>query len=148
MDNDFSTDRREAAEAIATHDVITMRFVSVGYRLLLDFRSTDIDGPLVRLVEPVRSVQERCESLRQIRPRFALPERLVAVSWPGFARSLGESEAWREVMKRIVESGHPDSVRSAENTLMTLERQEREHQANAIQGDGFRTLWSAAAPKS
>ncbi len=67
MDNDYSIDMRALAQTIATNDVITMRFITVGHRLLLDFRSTELDGPMIRVVDPVQSVRERYESLRQLR---------------------------------------------------------------------------------
>lgn len=117
--------------------------------MLLDFRSSEIDGPAVRLVEPVKSVQERYANLRKIRPRFRDPEKIVMVYWPRFTRSLGETEAWREVNARLVESGHPESVREAELSLSELVQLENEHQKAAVLGaEGFKTLWSRSpAPR-
>jgi hypothetical protein len=148
VDNDFNIDMGEIASTIRTHDVVVLRFVTVGQRLLLDFRSSDIDGPAVRLVEPVKSVQERYASLRKIRPRFRDPEKIVMVYWPRFTRSLGETEAWREVNGRLVDSGHPESVREAELALGELVKAEMEHQRSAVLGgDGFKTLWAASPAK-
>jgi hypothetical protein len=143
MDNDFSSDLRELTSAMATNDVVTMRFVTVGQRLLFDFRSNGVDGPVVRIVEPVRSVRERYESLRQLRPRFDVPDRIVAISWPRFARSLGASEPWAEAMTRLADSGDAAAVRAAEAALARLAELEAVHQRAAIRGgDAFRTLWS------
>ncbi len=149
VDNDFNIDMSEIASTIRSHEVVVLRFVTIGQRLLLDFRCSDIDGPAVRLVEPVKSVQERYASLRKLRPRFRDPEKIVMVYWPRFTRSLGESDAWREVNARLVESGHPESVREAELALAALVRAEDEHQRAAVQGsEGFKTLWSASpAPR-
>lgn len=145
VDNDYSIDLNEIASTIRTHDVVVLRFVTVGQRLLLDFRCSDIDGPAVRLVEPVKSVQERYANLRKIRPRFRDPEKIVMVYWPRFTRSLGETAAWSEVNARLVESGHPESVREAEQALAELVRAENEHQRAAVLGqEGFRTLWEAS----
>lgn len=145
MDNDYSIDLRALAQTLATTDVITMRFITVGHRLLLDFRSTELDGPMIRVVPPVRSVRERYESLRQLRPRFDLPERIVSVAWPRFVQSLAASDVWRTVMERVVDSGHTAAVRAAEETLQRVVELEAEHQREAITGEGFRTLWSASA---
>lgn len=149
MDNDFNVDLEEIASTIRSHDVVVLRFVTVGQRMLLDFRSSDIDGPAVRLVEPVKSVQERYANLRKIRPRFRDPEKIVMVYWPRFTRSLGETDAWREVNARLVESGHPESVREAELSLAELVHLENEHQKAAVLGaEGFKTLWSRSpAPR-
>ena len=149
VDNDFNVDLAEIASTIRSHDVVVLRFVTVSQRLLLDFRCSDIDGPAVRLVDPVKSVQERYASLRKIRPRFRDPEKIVMVYWPRFTRSLGETEAWAEVNARLVESGHAESVREAEQALADLVRLEYEHQQAAVLGTaGFKTLWSRSpAPR-
>ena len=148
MDNDFSMDLRDLARTIETNDVITMRFVTFGKRLLMDFRSTEIDGPLVKVVEPVRTARARYESLKETRPRFDMPEKIVAISWPRFARSLGSTDVWEAVMRRIVDSGHPEAVRAAERALEELRTLEAAAQRDAIRGEGFRTLWSAEARRS
>ena len=70
MDNDYSVDLGDIVSTIRTHDVLVMRFVAAGERLLLDFRATEIDGPLVKVVQPVKSVEERYRELKQIRPRL------------------------------------------------------------------------------
>ncbi len=148
VDNDFNIDLSEIASTIRSHDVVVLRFVTVGQRLLLDFRCSDIDGPAVRLVEPVKSVQERYASLRKIRPRFRDPEKIVMVYWPRFTRSLGETEAWREVNARLVEAGHPESVREAEQALAEVIAAEDAHQREAVRGgEGFKTLWDASPAK-
>ena len=144
MDNDFNIDLVEIASTVRTNDVIAIRFVAVGQRLLPDFRTTEIDGPLVRVVDPVKSVEERYRNLRKLRPRFGPPERIVAIWWPRFASSLETTGVWKEVMERVSESGHVDSVRAAEDTLAELIQMERAQQKDAVRGDGFRTLWSAS----
>jgi hypothetical protein len=144
VDNDFSLDVADIASTVQTHDVIAIGFVAVGQRLLLDFRATEIDGPLVRVVLPVKSVEERYRHLKQIRPRFGPPERIVAIHWPRFAGSLRTTKVWDEIMRRISESGHPEAVRKAEDALAELETLERKQQQNAITGEGFRTIWASS----
>ena len=115
---------------------------------MLDFRASDIDGPLVKLVEPVRSVQERYRHLHKLRPRFDDPDKIVSVFWPRFAGSLRDAGLWSEIAARVAESGHADAVRDAEAELGRLVAQERAHQIDAINGTGrFRTLWSASPAK-
>src|SRR5215211_5813415 len=57
MDNDFSLDLNDIVSTIRGSDLVAMRFVSVGHRLLLDFRYTEVDGPMVKVVEPVKSIE-------------------------------------------------------------------------------------------
>jgi len=144
MDNDFSIDLADIAATIHTSDVIAIRFVSVGQRLLLDFRSTELDGPMVKVVEPVSSVEERYRSLRRLRPRFPAPEKIVAIWWPRFATSLHATGIWDEIIERVRDTGHMDAVDRAEEALRELITMEREQQHDAIVGRGFRTIWSAS----
>ena len=147
MDNDFSVDLVDIAATIRSSEVISIRFVAVGQRLLLDFRCTDVDGPMVRVVPPVKSVEERYRTLRQVRPRFALPDKIEAIWWPRFAKSLETTGVWRAVMERVSESGHVDAVRQAEDALAEIVKLEYEHQIAAVRGIGFRTLWAATSKK-
>jgi hypothetical protein len=144
MDNDFSIDLADIAATIHTSDVVAIRFVSVGQRLLLDFRSTELDGPMVKVVEPVSSVEERYRSLRRLRPRFPAPEKIVAIWWPRFATSLHATGIWDEIIERVRDSGHLDALDRAEGALRELIAMEREQQHDAIVGRGFRTIWSAS----
>lgn len=147
MDNDFELDLHDIAETIRTSDLVAMRFVSLGQRLLLDFRSSELDGPMVRVVPPVRSIEERYETLKRMRPRFDPPGKIHAVWWPRYTRSLKTTGIWDEVMARVTEAGHPESVRRAWEALERLIACEDEAQRNAIRGEGFRTLWTAAATR-
>jgi hypothetical protein len=149
VDNDFSVDLRDISTTVQTAEVIVLRFVVVGQRLLLDFRATDLDGPLVKVVDPVNSVEERYRDLKRLRPRLAPPEKIVAVWWPRFAASLPSTGIWADVMQRVSESGYVEAVRRAEDALNELLTLERDQQRAAVSGgDGFRTLWSASpAPR-
>lgn len=144
VDNDFSIDLADIAATIHTSDVIAIRFVSLGQRLLLDFRTSELDGPMVRVVEPVNSVEERYRSLRRLRPRFPAPEKIVAIWWPRFATSLESTGIWPEVLERVRESGHEEALARAHEALAGLIELEQEQQRDAISGKGFRTLWAAA----
>ncbi|MBI2766219.1 MAG: hypothetical protein HYX53_09940 [Chloroflexi bacterium] len=142
MDNDFSIDLSDISSTIRASEVVTLRFVAVGHRLLLDFRTTELDGPMVRVVEPVKSIEERYRSMRRLRPRFAPPEKIVAVWWPRFVHSLKTTGVWDEIMRRVSDTGHVDAVRNAEDALQALIELEAEQQHSAIRGQGFKTLWS------
>lgn len=145
MDNDYSGDLDDILSTLRTSEVISIRFVVLGERLLLDFRTSDVDGPLVKVVPRVRSVRERYDSLRKMRPRFEDPERIVSLLWPKFASSLASSGVRDAVLERVSDSGHPDAVRRAAIAFDEVVALEHARQVDAVQGEGFRTLWSASA---
>ncbi|MEX2081554.1 MAG: hypothetical protein WEC33_08040, partial [Dehalococcoidia bacterium] len=144
MDNDFSVDLDEIISTLKTSELVTMRFVVVGQRLLLDFRATELDGPMVRIVEPVKSVQERYAALKKLRPRFQPPPKIVSIWWPRFVESMESTGVKDVILERVADAGHPEAVRAAEATLLELLELERSQKRNAVVGEGFKTLWSAS----
>ncbi len=145
MDNEYDFDLQEVFQTVRTADVITFRFVIVGHRLLIDNRYTEIDAPLVKVVPRVSSPQERFRSLKQLRPRFRLPEKICAVWWPRHVESLVSSGVWASIVERISAAGFAEAARGCEETLQELIDLERAEVRKAIQGDGYRTLWERTA---
>src|SRR3989304_10463592 len=126
MDNDFFLDYDEIIKTVRKADVVTFRFVIVNQRLLIDNRSSEIDPPLVKLVPRATSAEERFRSLKQLRPRFRLPDKISAIWWPKFVDTLAERGVWDAIVRRIEEGGFPEAARQGEGVLQdmrTLERQ-------------------------
>ncbi|MCH7719142.1 MAG: hypothetical protein IIB21_06695, partial [Chloroflexi bacterium] len=116
-------------------------FVIVNQRLLVDNRSSEIDPPLVKLVPRAGSVEERFRSLKQLRPRFRLPEKISAIWWPKFIDSMVERGVWDAIVQRIVESGFSEAARQCEDVLQELRTLERQELCNAVLGEGYQPLW-------
>lgn len=144
VDNDYSVDIDEIATTIQTSEVVIVRFVTIGERLLLDFRSTAFEGPMVRVVQAARSASERYASLKRLRPRFGVPERIVAVWWPRFVPSLRSTGLWEGIRLRVAEAERPECIEEAEAALRELIALERRNVRNAVLGPGFRTMWQRA----
>ena len=146
MDNDYELNIDEILRTVETAEVVTFRFVVIGQRLLIDSRSTAIDGPLLKLVSAVKSPEERFRSLKQLRPRFRLPEKICAVWWPKHIQSLVTSGVWQSVAKRIIDSGHPGAAQQCEEVLRELLLQEEAEVRSAIVGKGYQALWECYSP--
>jgi len=146
MDNDYELNIDEILRTVETAEVVTFRFVVIGQRLLIDSRSTAVDGPLLKLVSAVKSPEERFRSLKQLRPRFRLPEKICAVWWPKHIQSLVTSGVWQSVAKRIIDSGHPGAAQQCEEVLRELLLQEEAEVRSAIVGKGYQALWECYSP--
>ena len=70
-------------EVIAEAEVLVVQFGWLAERLLVDQRRSDEAGPYIRVVQPVRTPQERIRQLREWRPGFNDPETYVFFPWPG-----------------------------------------------------------------
>jgi hypothetical protein len=145
MDNDYPINLDEILRTIETAEVITVRFLLIEKRLLIDNRVNEIDGPMTRLVARVSSSEERFRSIRRLRPRFALPEKLTSIWWPKYISTLETSGAWAAIVRRMADSGFPNAVRQCEDVLRELKEMERKEIMGAIPGgEGYQTLWQAS----
>ena len=144
MDNDYPLDLDEILQTIRSADVVTVRFVTVSRRLLFDSRHTEIDAPLVKLVAPAATAEERFRSLKRLRPRFRLPDKITAIWWPKYISTLVGCGIWDCLMARLAESGFPRAVEEGAEVLRELLEMERAEVRRAIVGEGYKALWQRA----
>ena len=143
MDNEYRLDQEAILRTVRTADVVAFRFVTVPMRLLVDYRFTEKDAPMVKVVPKVDSAEERFKSLKMLRPRFKLPQKISAIWWPRHIATLRETGIWDAMVERIVEAGFPAMTARCDEVFNELRRMERMEVVNAIGGDGYRTLWPA-----
>ena len=143
MDNEYQLDYDAILKTVREAEVVAFRFVTVPMRLLVDNRFTEVDPPLVKLVPKANSVEERFKSLKVLRPRFKLPNRISAIWWPRYVDALSNAGVWSALTQRIVDSGFPAVAGECDELLRELRRMERIEIVNAIGGEGYRTLWPA-----
>jgi hypothetical protein len=142
MSNDFGIDLEEIFNVLDTADVLIIRFQLVDQRLLIDARSTELDAPLVKLVARASSVEERFRSLKELRPRLPLPDKIMSFQWPRHVRVLEDSGVWQRVIARMSASGHPGMEAMCQGVWQELISAERREEVAAILGgEGFQTLW-------
>lgn len=141
MDNDYELNVDEIVQTVESAEVLTLRFVVLSQRLLIDARFSSIDGPLLKLVPAVKTAEERFRSLKQLRPRFRIPEKICSVWWPKHIESLATSGVWPAIARRIIDSSSPGAAQLCEEVFQELLTLEQEEIRNAILGKGYQALW-------
>jgi hypothetical protein len=127
-------------------EVLVVRFSITDRRLLVDTRANDADGPMVRVVPPVASGEERFKALRALRPSFAAPERILTFQWPRHARALVECGVWEHLARRVVGMGWPETPGECEAAIRELIDVELAIEVTAIRGgEGFKTMWERSS---
>lgn len=144
MDSDFRIDISEVLKAIDTGEIIALYFPLLRKTLLMDTRSSSIDGPMIKVVPMASSPEERFRELVRMRPRFPKPESISIIPWPKYANRLVETGVWDRIVRRYIEIGPPEMVRQANVCLEEIHSAEREEVRKAITGDGYETLWDAS----
>ena len=141
MDNDFAIDIDAIFEVIDKADVITIRFLILPERLLIDTRCSESEGPLIKCVPRAVSLEERFKSIKQLRPRFRLPEKITAIWWPKHVRELVTCGVWDRIIQRLTSAGFPQAAEQCQEIMEELIRQEQQEILNAIAGKDYQCLW-------
>jgi len=141
-ENGIEVDMNAVREVLQNADVLTLGFPIFPERLLVDTRFNDDAGPLVAVVPPASSVQERYLWLGQHRGQFGLPKNFSFFVWPHSIRGLEERDALRPLRERLATISS-DAVAELDKAVRRLEELERQALAHAIVGaDGWGTIWS------
>lgn len=149
-ENGLLVDLKQVRQIIERPDVLTVAFRLFPERLLIDtrFDEQDPEGPagmpMVAIVDPVQSVEERFYWLGQHRPGLGAPQQFMFFFWPHSVRYLEESGVWSRIRDRIVATGFPGAADTVDAALRDLASRERDANIAAIRGDRHHTLWSAA----
>ena len=143
MDEDFEVDPDEVHKNVDAAEAISVFFPTLRKALVLDFRSNDKDGPMVRIMPMAASPQERMRSIRRLRPGFPRLEKLTVVPWNRYVDSLVVLGVWDRIVKRCEESGHSESVSACEAALEELSALEQAELAAVVSGENYHTIWSA-----
>lgn len=146
MEDDFGLDLQEIMKVIDTAEVLVVRFSIVDKRLLVDARCNQEEGPLIKLVPRVTSVEERFRYLKQVRPRFPLPERIMTFMWPRHVEVLQTSGIWQHIVDKLAALGHVGTAEECEAVYRDLLAEEKAQVVAAIRGEGgYHSLWERPA---
>ncbi len=142
MEHDFGLDLQDIFAVIDTAEIILMRLQLIEQRVLVDTRRNSIEGPMIALVPRAGSAEERFRSLKRMRPRFPVPDRIMSFQWPRQAGSLKASGVWDHIVKRLTEDPSDETAQRCEEVYQELLRLERQETVAAIRGgEGYETVW-------
>jgi hypothetical protein len=132
-------------EVLARADVLTIGFTTFAERLLIDARSNSSDGPMVAIVGPVGTVQERYHWLGRHRPSFGAPEAFSFFVWPHTVRTMRERDVLAVMRDRLAATSS-DAPAVLEKVLERLGELEADAFRAAVRGDEpWHSLWERAA---
>ncbi len=148
-ENGLLVDITEITDIVRHADVFAVSFRLFPERLLIDTRYDEGDSsgscsmPMVAIVDPVTSVQERFFWLGQHRPRLGMPKNFMFFHWPHSVRYLEESGIWDRMRARVTSTHFAGARETCDDALRELIVRERGATIDAIKGARYQTLWSA-----
>lgn len=142
VSDDFGIDLEEVRRVIEDSEVLIIRLETVGSRVLVDFRSTSTEPPYISRVPRVNSVEERIRAVKELRPAFPYPEKLMSFAWPRRVSVIGESGLWDVVRQRMESIGGEAAGEAATLVHRELLDEERREVVAAVRGgESMRTIW-------
>jgi hypothetical protein len=142
-ENGLLVDLAEVEKIVDLCDVFTIMFRTFPERLLVDSRTSPQDGPLVAVVEPVATVEERYHWLGRKRPSFGPPERFMFFLWPHSIAFLEDCGVAARIRRGCEASGGPAAVAMFDGALAKLRQEEWLATRAAIIGENCRSIWPA-----
>ncbi len=145
-ENGLLVNLAEVEKVVDLCDVFTIVFRLFPERLLVDSRTSSQDGPLVALVEPVATVEERYHWLGRKRPSFGPPERFMFFLWPHSIAMLEQCGVVARIRHRCEATESPEAASTFDGVMAILRERERQATRAAITGEDYRTLWPSERP--
>ncbi len=138
-ENGIDVDVAALNELLQKADVLTIGFTLFPERILVDVRSSEQQGNLATMVEPVTSVQERYLWLGRHRGAFGAPQAFSFFVWPHTVKSLIARDLLAPLMARL----DPDAARQLDTALREALRLERAAMVKAVTGDeSWPAIWA------
>jgi hypothetical protein len=145
MDNGVEADIDAITRNVDEAEVVTFYFPILGKTLLIDTRSSEHAGPMVRVVPMAGDSTERLRSLRRLRPEFPRPNSLTLIPWNRSIDSLTSLGVWEHVARRLVDHGDGEQYcTAARRCLERLSTLEAAELRSAITGERYHTIWARA----
>lgn len=142
MSDDFGIDLDEVNRVIDRAEVLIVRMETVGSRVLVDFRTAPGEPPYIARVPRVNSVEERVRAVKDLRPAFPYPEKLMSFAWPRRVGVIGEAGLWERLRQRLEAIGGEAAGEDAMRVHRELLEEERREIVAAVRGnDSMRTIW-------
>ncbi len=140
-ENGLLIDLEEVGKVVDGCDVFTIGFRMFPERVIIDTRGREDAGPLIQVVEPVASVEERFHWLGRERPQFGIPERFSFFVWPHSLEFLEGCGLGRRIRDALRASESPEVARMIDEALAELRRLEQQSVQQALSGEGYHALW-------
>ena len=127
-ENGLTIDLDEFNKTLRQSDLLVFNFLAFTERMLIDPRHTEIDGPLVAIVAPVATPQERFQWLGKHRPGFGVPQAFAFVPWPHSVRYLRDGDFLAPMRERLAQVSDEAGTALADVLDRLIERRGGRHQ--------------------
>ena len=138
----------QVLSTIEEAEVLTIFFPNLMKALVVDVRHNLEEGPMVRVVNQVSSMEERMAIIEKMRPRMGRVRSIAGIPWTKSIRTLKENEVIDRLEVRLQAAGmnELEAVRACEEAFQQLRDVEYNQWVDLIKGQSplYKTIWSKA----
>lgn len=140
-ENGLLIDLDEVRKVVDRCDVFTIGFRLFPQRLIVDTRTLEDEGPMVEVVEPVGTVEERFFWLGKRRPRFGVPQSFTFFVWPHSVEFFVHCGLQDRIAQRLGVESRPEAAQALARVMDELRELERQAVRDALSGRNYHTVW-------
>ncbi|MBN9388452.1 MAG: hypothetical protein J0I20_10400 [Chloroflexi bacterium] len=128
-------------------EVLTIFFPNLGRALVVDVRRNLEEGPLVKVVGQVNSMEERMAAIEKMRPGLGRVRSIAGIPWAKSIRTLQENGVIARLEQRLVRAGENpyEAAYACDNAFKTLQELEKKQWVSVIKGKNslYKNIWEA-----
>jgi hypothetical protein len=134
----------QVLSGISEAEVVTIFFPLLRRAMVIDARTDEDTGHMVKVMPQVNSMEERIRSIEKLRPQFGKVRSILGVPWMKSVRRLDEHGVTRMLVDKLVSAGatYGEADAAVHAAAEQLWRLEKMAFVRMIRGEGFSTLWT------
>ena len=129
-------------------EVLTIFFPNLGRALVVDARRNYEEGPLVKVVGQVNSMEERMAAIEKMRPGLGRVRSIAGIPWAKSIRTLQENGVMARLEQRLSSAGENpyEATYACDTAFKKLQELERQQWISVIKGKNslYKNIWEEA----
>ncbi|MEI6044192.1 MAG: hypothetical protein WCS37_07355 [Chloroflexota bacterium] len=135
----------QVLSTIEEAEVLTIFFPNLAKALVVDLRYNYEEGPMVKVVNQVNSMEERMHSIEKMRPLLGRVRSIAGIPWTKSVVTLKENEIIDRLQQRLVTTGmqHYTANEACEIAFRNLQEAEYAQWISLIKAESplYKTIW-------
>ncbi len=135
----------QVLSTIEEAEVLTIFFPNLAKALIVDVRRNFEEGPMVRVVNQVNSMEERMSNIEKMRPGLGRVRSIAGIPWTKSVRTLKENEVVDRLQARLINAGlhHDEAIELCEDAFRRLKEVEYAQWVDLIKGQNplYKVIW-------
>lgn len=133
-------------------EVLTIFFPNLAKALIVDARRNYEEGPLVKVVNQVNSMEERMAAIEKMRPGLGRVRSIAGIPWTKSIRTLRENGVMSRLEQRLAMSGEDmyATTQACNAAFQKLQEIEHAQWVDLIKGQNplYKSIWQTVGKSS